>query len=303
MNIDRTSKDLNLLRIFLVISEELNLSRASERLGLSQPALSHALQRLRDEFDDPLFVRASRGLTPTARVPELLPKIRELLTLSESLYERVDGRSFLNLQRSFTLGSTNYFEIRVIDSMLTRLAAEAPGVSLETRSLQGEFPKEDLERGVLDVAVAAYFSDVPESFRIRHLGRDPFVCLARRGHPYLKSRRTLKDYLEARHIKINIPPGALSHIDRHLQEKGQKRTIVSHLGNFLSAPQVLASNDVLLTCPESLAKSYARMFPLVVHELPVKLSPIEIRMIWHERNHRDPFQKWMRDLIADAAKG
>lgn len=295
MNI--TSKNLNLLKVLLVVAEEENLSRASRRLRLSQPALSHALRRLREEFSDPLFVRGARGLVATAKTRTLLPRLRQVIASVEELYAS-DEIDFRSASRRFVLGATTYFELRVAGRLLQVLAEEAPAVILETVSLSGDFPKQELERGQMDVAIAAYFEKMPESFRMRVLGRDPFVCVLRRGHPLLKSGLSSSSYLAASHVRIAVPPGRPSLVDVELEKTRKPRRIVAHLGNFLSPPAVLAESDLVLTCPESLARSYTGMFPLVIAKFPFEVPPIEIKMVWHERAHTDSFQKWMRDAIA-----
>ncbi len=295
------TKNLDLLKILLAISEEENLSKAALRLHLSQPALSHSLQRLREEFDDKLFVRAARGLVPTPKARELFPKVRAVLIAAEKLYasESVDFRT---VERSFVLAATTYFELRVAGPLMQTILREAPGVTLETVSLQGDFPKLSLERGETDIAIAAYFDSLPESFRMRSLGRDPHVCVLRRDHPVLKKGLSISEYLDAEHIRIAVPPGRPSSIDTELKRTGKQRRIVAHFGNFLSPPAVVAETDLLLTCPESLAKRYVELFPVVIAKVPTRVPPIEIKMVWHERNHEDPFHRWMRENIAAALK-
>src|SRR5215470_6304365 len=161
------NKDLNLLAILVGIGEEMNLSRASGRLGLSQPALSHALSRLREQFGDPLFVRGQRGLVPTPRVSALLPQVRALLASAESLYGAGQTLDLINLKRRSVIASTTYFEARVIVDFLLHAQKVAPGLQFETIALSGGFPKRELESGDMDVAIAAYFDEVPDNFRIK----------------------------------------------------------------------------------------------------------------------------------------
>jgi DNA-binding transcriptional LysR family regulator len=292
------NKDLNLLAVFVGIAEELNLSRASGRLGLSQPALSHSLSRLRDQFDDPLFVRGQRGLVATPRVSILLPKVRALLAMADDLYGPSEVLNLANLNRKVIIASTAYFEARVMANFIKHAQAVAPGLQLETRSLSGEFPKLELETGEFDLAIAAYFDSAPDGFRIRTIFSDRFVCVCSEKNAYLKTRQTTGDYLERRHVQIEVPPGVFAPVDRYLEGKNKRRNIALRIGNFLTPPAILAKSDLVLTCPLSLAESYQEMYPLTLCELPFRLPNIETKMTWHEKNQRDPFHAWLRERMA-----
>lgn len=291
-------KDLNLLVIFVGISEELNLSRASSRLGLSQPALSHALSRLREQFADPLFVRGQRGLVATPKVSVLLPQIRAFLAMGENLYGPGETLDLANLDRQVVIASTAYFEARVMAGFIKHAQTKVPGLRLETRSLSGGFPKRELESGEYDLAVAAYFDHAPHGFRIRTIFSDRFVCLCSPGNPYLKAKPTMGGYLERRHLQIEVPPGVFAPVDQYLEGKKKRRNISLRIGNFLTPPAVLAETDFVLTCPLSLAESYQERYPLTIRELPFRLPSIETKMIWHEKNDRDPFHAWLREQMA-----
>src|SRR5262249_11573397 len=192
------NQDLNLLATFVVISEELNLSRASQRLGLSQPAVSHALSRLRKQFSDPLFVRGQRGLVATPRVNTLLPQVRTLLAMAEKLYDPGKTLDLANLSRRVVIASTAYFETRAVGAFIRRAQIKAPGLRIETRSLSGGFPKRELESGEFDLAIAAYFDDLPNAFRIKDVFSEHFVCVCSRKNAFLKTKRATADYLAAK---------------------------------------------------------------------------------------------------------
>lgn len=290
-------KDLNLLAVFVGISEELNLSRASTRLGLSQPALSHALARLREQFGDPLFVRGQRGLVATSRVSLLLPRVRALLAMAEDLYGPGETLDLANLNRKVVIASTAYFEARAVASFIKHAQTEAPGLQIETQSLSGGFPKRELELGEFDLAIAAYLDEVPTGFRIKTVYSDRFVCVCAKKNAYLKTKQAIADYLACRHLQIEVPPGVFAPVDRYLQGKKKRRDISLRIGNFLTPPSILAHNDYLLTCPQSLAESYQEMYPLIITELPFWLVGIDTKMAWHEKNQRDPFHAWLRDCM------
>lgn len=288
------SKDLNLLSIFVAISEELNLSKVSQRLGLSQPALSHALARLRDQFADPLFVRSPRGLVATPKVAILLPQIRELLAVADKLYRSDETLDLGKLERKVVIASTEYVEMRLMPGFIRETAANAPGLEIETRSLRGEFPKQELESGGMDLAIAAYFEDVPSDFRIEPIFSESFVCVCSRKNRYLRTGCAIADYLECRHLQINVPSGVFVPADQYLRSLKVKRKIALNIGNFLTPPVILADSDLLLTCPRSLAESYCSQRPLTISELPFAIPAIETRMVWHARYQNDPFHSWLR---------
>ncbi|UVK38571.1 LysR family transcriptional regulator [Mesorhizobium sp. AR10] len=289
---------MNLLPILLVVGEELNLTRASERLGLSQPALSHALARLREQFGDALFVRGQRGLIATPRVETLLPAVREVIERTGALYEGAAELDLAGLQRTVVIASTAYFEARAVPALMKMAQQLAPGLRFETRSLSGGFPKAELESGAFDVAIAAYFADLPAGLRQRTIFTDRFVCVCAKENPYLGTGRALDNYLKAKHLQIEVPPGVFAPVDQYLQSRKKQRTIAVRIGNFLTPAQILGDTDYLLTCPRSLAAHYADAYPLAITELPFKLPAIDTLMVWHEKNHNDAFHSWLRTSIA-----
>jgi DNA-binding transcriptional LysR family regulator len=292
-------KDLNLLAILVGIGEEMNLSRASKRLGLSQPALSHALSRLRHQFSDPLFVRGQRGLVPTPKVAVLLPQVRALIAAAENLYGADAVLDLKKIYRKVVIASTAYFEARTIASFISHCESAAPGLHIETRSLSGGFPKHELEDGEFDLAIAAYFEEVPNGFSIKNIFSDRFVCVCSKKNPYFKTKQTLDDYLARKHLQIEVPPGVMAHVDQHLKSKRKRRDIALRIGNFLTPPAILAQSDYLLTCPMTLAEHFSQTWPLVITELPFWLPNIDTKMVWHDKNQVDPFHVWLRNRMME----
>ena len=293
------SKDLNLLAIFAGISEELNLTRASGRLGLSQPALSHALARLREQFGDALFVRGQRGLVATPKAGELLPRVRELLGAAERLYAPGEKLDLGKINRKVVIAATAYFETRAVARFIKYARTQAPGLQLETRSLSGGFPKRELEAGEFDLAIAAYFDAVPGNCKMETIFEDRFVCVCAKKNPYLKTKRTTEDYLSRKHLQIEVPAGVFAPADQYLAGKKRRRNISIRIGNFLTPPAILHQSEFLLTCPRSLADSYREMYSLMITELPFELPGIATKMAWHEKNHHDPFHVWLRSCVAE----
>ncbi len=292
-------KDLNLLAIFVGIGEELNLSRASHRLGLSQPALSHALSRLRHQFSDPLFVRGQRGLVATPKVAALLPRVRAVIAAAESLYGAGEALDLTKLDRKIVIASTAYFEARTMTGFISHCQRAAPALRVETRSLSGGFPKRELEDGEYDLAIAAYFEEAPHGFSIQTIFSDRFVCICSKKNPYLRTRQSVDDYLMRKHLQIEVPPGVFAPTDQHLKSKRKRRDIALRIGNFLTPPAILSQSEYLLTCPLGLAENYRDMYPLTVTELPFLLPPIETKMAWHGKHEADAFHVWVRQQFTN----
>lgn len=289
--------NLNLLKIFVVIAEELNLGKAAKKLRLGQPALSHALKNLREEFGDPLFVRVPSGLAPTARAETLTPQIRDILRSIEGIYNNKKDLVLEEIKTHFVIGATGYFELRLTDSVFPQILSEAQNVTLQTLALHGEFPKRELESGEMHLAIAAYFEDLPPGFRLLKLGTDPIVCLMRKGHPYLKEQG-LKSYLKYTHLKIDVPVGSKSQFDIALEQRHLKRKIRFFASNFTSPPFILSNSNLILTCPQSLASRYKEQVPLCIAPAPISSPDIDVKMVWHERFQHDPFHRWVRSLIS-----
>lgn len=294
-----TFNNLNLLPIFFEIWRERSLTLAAKSLAMSQPVLSQALKKLREEFNDPLFVRVSHGLVPTPRADQIGEALRDLLPLIEGVYTH-QTESFKNERRDVTIGATAYFELLIIKKLSAKLFAEAPNYKLKTQELTGGLPVAGLESGQIDVAIAAYFNDLPASLRLRTLADDPIVVLTDGEHPYVKMP-DLKTYLAHSHISIAVPLDQMQTIDVALAEKNKSRNIVAYLNNFLTPVTLLPGSRHIVTCPKSLAQYYAEIFELEISAPPIKVKPIRPKMIWHERFHKDPAHVWLRELIVSSS--
>jgi DNA-binding transcriptional LysR family regulator len=256
------------------------------------------LKKLREDFKDPLFVRSAHGFQPTPRALELVPKAKEVLENTRSLYSPTTF-DLKNYKKTVTLAMTTYFEALSIVKLMKLLEKEAPLVTLKTVSLQGEFPKKELESGEADLAIAAYFEVMPENYFLQSMGKDRHVVLMRKNHPYLKTQQTVKDYLDYSHVKVGIPINSVALVDKILSEKKQSRRIVGNFNNFLSPIIAISQTDSLFTIPEKLALTYKSLTPLEMTELPVKGCSIELKMVWHSRFQSDPFHQWLRKNLRD----
>ena len=261
------TKDLNLLPIFLTVAEELNLTRASDRLGLSQPALSHALGRLRQQFGDPLFVRGQRGLVATPKVAALLPKMRAVLDMAAGLYGSDAPLDLASLERKVVIASTAYFEARAIAPLIKRTQHAAPGLQSKRGRLPAAFPRRNSVRRNL-MLPSSLFRGVAEWLSSSNDFQRPVRLRVFGGKPVLRTRMTIDDYLDARHLQIEPPPGVFAPADHYLQSRQKIRNIVLRVGNFLTPAHILSETDYLLTCPMSLAAGTRKPIRLPLPSFP-----------------------------------
>jgi DNA-binding transcriptional LysR family regulator len=294
------NNNLNLLPIFSAISEELSLTKAAARLGISQPALSHSLARLREDFGDPLFVRVPGGLAPTPRALELKPQILQIQDTLAEIYRAGRSQKPKDFTGRLRIAATSYFEQIVIQKFTEDLAREAPRLQLITYNLateSGLLPKQQLERGEIDLAIAGFFKDTPQGFYSSVLFEDPFCVSARKNHPYFKTKQKAADLCRYPHVMISLRGDLHGRIDDELAKKNLKRDIRAGLGNFLTPALLLADSDFLLVGPTKLAENFSKIFPIKHQPLPVEVKPIRVQMIWHERLRKDPMQLWVREKL------
>jgi len=296
MNI--TSKDLNLLYLFHVLYQERNATLAAQRMALSQPALSHKLNKLRHQFGDPLFVRAPRGLTPTPRAHELAPEVERLVVGLEVFYERCEGQDFLARPARLHLYSTDYAEQTLLPRLLPILRSQAPNLTLVTHNTRGQLPREALEKGTCDLAVAGFYTDLPETFHQQRLLTEHFVVLASRSHPALDQGLDLDSFLASDHLLTTLTGDLDGLVDRALRNLGMQRRVVAGLSSFVAPTRLLRGTNLLLTCLRSLAiEASERDDDLRMYPLPLTLPAVEVMQIWHERTHADHLRRWFRQQL------
>ncbi|GAA5213454.1 LysR family transcriptional regulator [Corallincola platygyrae] len=300
MNI--TSKDSNLLYLFKVLYEEQSLSAATERMALSQPALSHKLKKLRDEFDDPLFVRAARGLTPTPKAHALAPELLKLVAQLERFYQDSEGHDFLSKADTIHIFTTDYMEQLILPVLLPRIHQQAPKLRLVTHNTQGKLPKQELENGLCDIAIAGFFNNLPDSFYQQTLLREQFKVLARAENPFISKGMDLEAYLAAPHIVTTLTGDLDGVADKALLKLGKTRQIAAGIGSFSAPPQVVKQSDFLLTCLGSIADNAVKNDPgLIQFCPPLTLPKVEVVQAWHQRTHDDRIRRWIRQQIKQVA--
>lgn len=292
--------DLNLLIAFDALLEEGSVTKAAQRVGLSQPAMSNALRRLRKAIGDELLVRTKAGMVPTPRALELAGPVRDALTTLSRALEDHGRFDPATAERRFTLAANDYAEMVLLPALAQMLAQRAPGVDLRVRIL-GDLPGSALESGEIDLAVGA-FQDMPGSFRQQGLFRDRFVCVVRPDHPDIQGSLSLDQY--TRHPHVLIAPRARGQgvVDHVLAQRGLKRRVAVSVPHFSVAPMLVAQTDHVLTLASRVACAFGAALGLQLLEPPVQLPQFTIRQVWHQRFQQDPAHVWLRGCLAEIAQ-
>jgi DNA-binding transcriptional LysR family regulator len=289
--------DLNLLTVFVQIYQDRKVSLAADNLGLSQPAVSSALGRLRTLLNDAVFVRTPRGMQPTPLADELAVPITNALTsIRETLARRVlfDARTST---RTFTMAMTDIGEFHFLPPLVKYVEEHAPGVSLATVRNTAVNLRFEMEMGKVDLALG-YLPDLTTDFHRRVLFAQRYVCLFRKGHALDRPEPSLEAYRAAEHaIVLSAGTGhgrADEAIDRAIQ-----RRIRLRVPHFVALADVLETSDLVATVPELFAMRSVRRFALSCRPHPVDLPSIEISLFWHTKYHRDPANQWLRQRVAE----
>jgi DNA-binding transcriptional LysR family regulator len=293
--------DLNLLVVFDAIMRERSATRAGHRLGLSQPAISHALIRLRHMLKDELFVRGPSGMMPTPRAEQLATPIRIALDGLQQSLEPVQFEP-AKATRTFRIAVDNYSAIVLVAPIAARIAGLAPGVTLDFRPSGTLDILQLLDRNELDLAIGP--SGLPgERFSITRLLQDQFVVVHRRGHPAARAQEFSTEKLAAlSHLEISSAQFGADFVETGLG-KSRPAFRSSMRAPFLSAAQILATSDLIAVLPLNVAKSMTRSQDIVFRRLSRAPKPIEAAMIWPRRLDNQPAHVWLRDVISHVADG
>ena len=309
MNLTRV--DLNLLVYLDVLLREKNVTRAAEQLGITQPALSNGLKRLRDLFQDPLLVRTSEGMTPTERANELQPQVRNILASVELAVLPTAEFDAPSSTRNFRIMASDYAECTVLAPLLAKLRELAPNVSIDILT-PSDVSFEVLEQGKIDMAINR-FDQLPQSFHQQSVWRDSFACLMSVNNPALE-HFDLAAYLAAEHIwvsKTGMGVGRgmssrdtqrLGWVDEQLAEIGHKRSIRVFTRHYLASGVLASQPDLIATLPNQMAKVFAHDKRLAVKKPPFMIIPIELKIAWSPLLQHDPGHQWLRRLIVDLRK-
>jgi len=297
-NMNVRDLDLNLLRVFDAVLSERGVTPAAARLGLTQPAVSNALARLRALFGDALFVRTAAGMDATPFARGVAEPVRQALALLESALAHGPGFEPATSTRAFRFYMSDLGQVEFLPPLVERVQRAAPGVRLEAVAADLEHIGDALGTGALDLAVGFLPALGPPVAR-RALFRDPYVCLMRAGHPAGGKKLTMKRFAEAAHVLVTYRGGGHRVIEEALERSGVARRIALRVPHFTVVPMVLARTDLILTLPARVARVYERQGGFKSLPPPVVMPPAEVAVHWHERFEADPGNRWLRDQVIE----
>jgi DNA-binding transcriptional LysR family regulator len=293
------SVNLNLLVAFDALYSEQSVTAAARRAGVTQPAMSNTLSQLRALFDDALFMRHRTGLTPTARAKELAEPIRQGLKLLEGA---LSAPSFepATSERRFVVAASDYVELVLLPPLLRRLAKEAPGVRLQLKPWGLHEAPPELARGEFDLMLG-FYDKLPPHHHEQLLFEDEYVCVVRRRHPTVKTKLSLAQYCALSHVLVSSRSDSPGSVDRALATLGKKRTIGARVSHFMTVPVLIAQTDFVAALDRRVAQVFAAPLGLKLFTPPLKLPKGSVGQVWHDQQHTDPAQRWLRSMIAEVA--
>lgn len=288
--------DLNLLVVFDLLYQEQNTQRVALRLGITQPAVSHALKRLRHLLEDELFERTSQGLQPTPRASRLHPGIADALSRMNDTLNLCDDFNPAQSDRTFHINMTDIGEIVFLPRLLQHLSHHAPGVSLNTVRSHHNDLKNEMEEGEIDLAVGL-IPQLGAGFYQQRLFVQRYVCLMREHHPLAAKEFSLEAFRTAHHAVVVARGTGHGIIEEHLAHAGVMRPVRLTLPHFAAVPYIVSSSDLVVTVTDKLAEATRIRFGLAIREHPLTLPEIPINLFWHRRFHQDPGNRWLRGLM------
>ncbi len=300
--------DLNLLRVFNEVMAERNLSRAAHNLAMTQPAVSNAIQRLRDTVSDTLFVRIATGVKPTPYAERIWPVVREALT---SLQSNLIPDEYLPLEArdNFRLAMADATAAMLIPALVPYLQKEAPGVTLRILPLTTRDPRQLLEQDSMDIAigyfptaVAAMIQGDQHSFVHQRMYDGEYVVVMRKDHPLAKAEMTLDAFCQATHLLVSFSGRPFGFVDEALAAVGRRRKILLTVNQFFTAGRVVTESDLLTVLPRHFVPATGFADQLAVRAIPLNVDPVHVEMLWHNRHKRSPSQLWLRQVITRASE-
>ena len=288
--------DLNLLLVFRELLVERSVSAAAERLGLSQPAVSHSLKRLRQLTQDDLFIRTPKGMMPTPYASAMAEPVNHALELLyETLNQQSEFRPYES-RRKFIIGMSDLGEIEFLPRLMAALDEIAPDITLSTvRDHRGSL-REAMEAGQVDLAIGL-LPQLITGFHQQRLFLQRYVCMFRKGHALDKGAITRREFFASEHVRVVSEGTGHDRADEIIESGTGKRRIRLLVPHFVAVGHIVQTSDMIATVPELYALRYASPLSLSYVAHPIDLPKVEINLFWHARYHRDPGNQWLRQLI------
>ena len=299
-HINLSALDLNLLVTLQVLLKTRNVTVASQHLHKTQSAVSHALNRLREQFGDPLLVRSGNEMRLTSRAHDLIEPLETLLHQTQALYAERGSFDPARLTRTFTLATVDYSEALFLPELLQCMAREAPQAGINQRYV-GSDPEAMVQQGDLDLAVLVSYREL-SGLMTKTLFTDELICVVREEHPRLRcdADLTLDTFVNESHLLISPRGKPGSYVDNHLKQLGLRRHVAATSSYFLSAPFAITKTDHILTMPRRLARRLIdEGWPLRALTPPIELPTFRMVLLFHQRMQNDPANRWLRELIEE----
>ncbi len=293
--------DRNLLPIFIALMEERSVTRAAERLGMTQPALSNALARLRTTLQDQLFVRTRYGIQPTPIALALAPVIADALArIDDAVLGQQDFDPAAS-ERRLTIAPNGYAEFVLAPAIAARLGEVAPGIRLRLTPYGNDLIETGVTSGITALVLGRIL-DPPDNLVVQHLMDDGFACVVRAHHPTVGDNLSRERFAGLKHVNV-LPPGRLrAGLFEALDRQDLRRDVAVSVSSFLAVPEVIAVTDYCATLPRLICQRLADDPRLRVVPAPVDLGTFPVEMAWHVRYRHDPAHRWLRSIIAEIAK-
>ena len=290
--------DLNLLPIFQALMEERSVTQAAERMGMTQPALSNALGRLRAMLQDQLFIRERYGMQPTPVALELAPVIAEALARLDDVVLGQQAFDPAKAERLLTIAPNGYVELVLMPAIVARVQQVAPSIKLRLTPYGNDLVETGVISGTTALALGRVI-DPPGNLVVQHLLDESFACVVRAGHPAIGDGITREQFERLKHVNI-VPPGRMrAGLFQALAQQKLRRDVAITVTNFFAVAEMVAVTDYCSTLPELMCRRLAQDHRLKVLPAPVDLGTFPVDMAWHVRYRHDPAHRWLRALIGD----
>lgn len=290
--------DLNLLVVFNELCKHGRVSAVAQNLGISQPGVSNALGRLRKLLGDELFLRTSRGMVPTPYAEALAQPIADALA---ALHGTLNARASFDparSERAFVIGVNDVGETYFLPRLMRALDDAAPGVTIRTVRTTSIDVKDEMERGRIDLAMG-FLPGLKHGFFQRRLFRQPYVCIFREDHPLARTGVSARQFRAAEHVAIVSEGTGHGVVDQVIEQAGIRRRLRLTVPHFMAVGPVLQATDMIAVVPRRFADCACKPFGLATAPCPVKIPELVINVFWHARNHREPANQWLRQVVVE----
>jgi len=297
MNIN--SIDLNLMIAFNALISHRHVTKAGEAIGRSQPAMSNALARLRDLFQDQLLIKSGNHMKPTPRALEILPQVQIALNQLENAINGNIKFDPLNTKRDFTIAMVENAAFILLPLLTPYLFKNAPNININIIGVTNIRGTQLVETERCDMAIDLLPKNVSRQLKKLRLYREKFICMTRPAHPIFSMRPSLNNYLSFKHIAVHPSEGSASSVDNALKSIGQSRRVAIKLPYSLIVNLMINGSDLIATLPKRNALFFAKEKNLPTLDVPFKIPGFDIYMLWHSRLNDDPAHKWLRTIIEE----